>query len=39
MEEEYAKLKGELKKRAMDVNPIGFVVPGMVQSTREKKGA
>jgi len=38
MEEEYAKLKGELKKRAMEVNPIGFVVPGMLQSTREKKG-
>jgi transitional endoplasmic reticulum ATPase len=38
MEEEYEKLKGELKKRAMEVNPIGFVVPGMVRSTREKKG-
>jgi transitional endoplasmic reticulum ATPase len=38
MEEEYEKLKGELKKRAMEVNPIGFVVPGMVSSTREKKG-
>jgi transitional endoplasmic reticulum ATPase len=37
MEEEYAKMKGELKKRAMAVNPIGFVVPGMVSSTREKK--
>ena len=39
MEEEYMKLKGELKKRAMEVNPIGFVVPGMVQSTRDKKGS
>ena len=38
MEEEYMKLKGELKKRAMEVNPIGFVVPGMLQSTRDKKG-
>jgi transitional endoplasmic reticulum ATPase len=38
MEEEYEKLKGELKKRAMEVNPIGFVVPGMVSSTRERKG-
>ena len=37
MEEEYAKLKGELKRRAMEVNPIGFVVPGMVSSTRNKK--
>ena len=39
MEEEYAKLKGELKKRAMEVNPIGFLAPGMVQSTRDKKGS
>ena len=38
MEEEYAKLKSELKKRAMEVHPIGFVVPGMVSSTRDKKG-
>ena len=38
MEEEYMKLKGELKKRAMAVNPIGFLSPGMVQSTRDKKG-
>jgi transitional endoplasmic reticulum ATPase len=37
MEEEYAKMKGELKKRAMEVNPIGFVVPGMLSSTRDKK--
>ncbi len=39
MEEEYAKLKGELKKRAMEVNPIGFLAPGMVQSTRDRKGS
>ena len=38
MEEEYAKLQGELKRRAMEVQPIGFVTPGMVQSTRERKG-
>jgi transitional endoplasmic reticulum ATPase len=37
MEEEYAKLKGELKKRAMEVSPIGFLAPGMVESTRDKK--
>jgi transitional endoplasmic reticulum ATPase len=38
MEEEYAKLKGELKKRAMEVHPIGFLAPGMVSSTRDRKG-
>ncbi|MFC4293683.1 CDC48 family AAA ATPase [Novosphingobium tardum] len=37
MEEEYAKMKGELKKRAMDVGPIGFIAPGMVSSTRDSK--
>jgi transitional endoplasmic reticulum ATPase len=37
MEEEYMKMKGELKKRAMEVSPIGFLAPGMVESTREKK--
>jgi len=37
MEEEYAKMKGELKKRAMEVAPIGFLAPGMVESTRERK--
>lgn len=37
MEAEYAKMKGELKKRAMEITPIGFVVPGMVESTRDKK--
>ncbi|MEO7248316.1 MAG: AAA family ATPase, partial [Novosphingobium sp.] len=37
MEEEYAKMKGELKRRAMEVTPIGFLAPGMVQSTRERK--
>ena len=30
-------LKGELKKRAMEVTPIGFLAPGMVSSTRDKK--
>jgi transitional endoplasmic reticulum ATPase len=39
MEAEYAKIKGELKKRAAAVNftPIGFLAPGMVESTRDKK--
>lgn len=37
MEEEYAKMKGELKKRALEVRPIGFLTDDMVQSTRDKK--
>ena len=37
MEAEYAKMKGELKKRAMEVMPIGFLAPGMVESTRDRK--
>jgi len=37
MEAEYAKMKGELKKRAMEVAPVGFLVPGMVASTRDRK--
>ncbi|HEX7750986.1 MAG TPA: CDC48 family AAA ATPase [Novosphingobium sp.] len=37
MEAEYARMKGELKKRAMEVMPIGFLAPGMVEPTREKK--
>ena len=37
METEYAKMKGELKKRAMAVSPIGFIAPGMVSSTRDMK--
>ncbi len=37
MEVEYAKMKRELKKRAMAVSPIGFIAPGMVSSTREVK--
>jgi transitional endoplasmic reticulum ATPase len=35
MEAEYAKMKGELKRRAMEVTPIGFLAPGMVSSPRE----
>jgi len=37
MEEEYAQMKGQLKKRALEVRPIGFLTDDMVQSTREKK--
>ncbi len=37
LEEEYAKVKGELKRRAVAVNPIGFVHEGMVESTRARK--
>ena len=39
MEAEYAKIKSELKQRVNEVNltPIGFVAPGMVSSTRDKK--
>ncbi|MFT4055355.1 MAG: CDC48 family AAA ATPase [Novosphingobium sp.] len=37
MEAEYKRMKGELKKRAMEVTPIGFIAPGMVESTRERK--
>ena len=39
MEEEYAKMKGELKKRAMEVRPIGFLTDSMVESTRKEKHA
>jgi transitional endoplasmic reticulum ATPase len=37
MEDEYEKMKGELKKRAMEVSPIGFIAPGMLEPTRERK--
>jgi transitional endoplasmic reticulum ATPase len=37
MEEEYARMKGELKARAMAVEPIGFLAPGMVTPRRERK--
>jgi transitional endoplasmic reticulum ATPase len=30
-------MRGELKKRAMEVQPMGFITAGMVESTREKK--
>ncbi|AKM11020.1 CDC48 family AAA ATPase [Croceicoccus naphthovorans] len=37
MESEYAKMRGELKRRAAEVNPIGFVTPGMLSPTRDNK--
>ena len=30
-------MRGELKKRAAEAVPIGFVYEGMVESTRERK--
>ena len=39
MEEEYKKMRGELKKRAAEVQPIGFIHEGMVSSTRDRKHA
>jgi transitional endoplasmic reticulum ATPase len=37
MEADYRAMQGELKKRAMEVRPMGFITEGMVSSTREKK--
>lgn len=37
MEADYMRMKGELKKRAMEVPQIGFLAPGMVSPTRERK--
>ena len=37
MEEEYRKMRGELKKRAAEVNPIGFFSPDTLEPTRSKK--
>ncbi|MFA6220531.1 MAG: CDC48 family AAA ATPase [Erythrobacter sp.] len=37
MESEYQKMRGELKKRAAEVHPIGFLHEGMVESTRAAK--
>jgi hypothetical protein len=37
MENEYAKMKGELKKRAAQVQPIGFIHEGMVEPIRDRK--
>jgi transitional endoplasmic reticulum ATPase len=37
MEDEYLKMRGELKKRAAAVQPIGFLNPKCFTPTREKK--
>ncbi len=37
MEKEYSQMKGELKKRASAVRPIGFVWPDTLESDREEK--
>ena len=37
MEQEYESMKGELKRRAMELRPIGFLTEGMVESTRDRK--
>ena len=37
MEAEYKKMRGELKKRAAEAMPIGFLSADQLQSTREKK--
>ena len=37
MEQEYTKMKGELKRKALEVRPIGFIHEGMLESTRESK--
>ncbi len=37
MEAEYAAMKGELKRKAMEVKPIGFIHEGMLESTRDEK--
>ncbi|MFZ1741206.1 MAG: CDC48 family AAA ATPase [Pontixanthobacter sp.] len=37
MEAEYKKMRGELKTRAAEVHPIGFVHDGMIEPTRDKK--
>ncbi|QFT76088.1 CDC48 family AAA ATPase [Erythrobacter sp. THAF29] len=37
MEAEYRKMRGELKKRAAEVNPIGFFSPETLEPTRANK--
>ena len=37
MENEYLKMKGELKRKAMEVSPIGFIHEGMVEPTNPEK--
>lgn len=37
MEDEYLKMRGELKKRAAAVQPMGFISPEALTPTRERK--
>jgi len=37
MEADYQQMRGELKKRAMAVRPIGFIHEGMLESRRATK--
>jgi transitional endoplasmic reticulum ATPase len=37
MEQDYLQMRGELKKRAMAVRPIGFIHEGMLESRRDRK--
>ena len=37
MEKEYADMRGELKRRAAETNPIGFIAPGMLTPKRDSK--
>ncbi|MEL6238389.1 MAG: CDC48 family AAA ATPase [Pseudomonadota bacterium] len=37
MESEYRAMRGELKKRAVEVNPIGFLAPDTLEPSRPKK--
>ena len=37
MEADYQQMRGELKKRAMAVRPIGFIHEGMLESRRPQK--
>jgi transitional endoplasmic reticulum ATPase len=39
MEEDYKKMRGELKKRAAEVGSIGFISEGMLTPTRDRKHA
>ena len=37
MEAEYRAMRGELKKRAVDVNPIGFLDPDTLEPSKANK--
>ena len=37
MEKDYEKIQGEIKQKAMSVDPIGFFAPGMLKPVRDHK--